>query len=239
MAPAENSKYYNIRDSGKNLELDTPYGKKTLYGDFGFDANDNYRIEIPLSDLKPEDPLYAPAMAAAKKASSAKKENVASAEDKEVAQALEAEPPENENSPDDNLKNSGIFDDKAPTKSPVAKPENRSLASVPPKVIVEYDDSDRLVLEANRLYNRRKFFEATSVIDELLRRNPEYPRAWVMKGSLMHVQGHRDLAQKAWEKAIELDPSNREVKSFLQAYAKSNPVKQAANGAIKTQDKTP
>jgi tetratricopeptide (TPR) repeat protein len=105
-------------------------------------------------------------------------------------------------------------------RSPAAtkKPEEefeKAKPTVPPRVIVEYDYSDRLILEANRLYNRRKFYEASLTVEELLSKHPDLPRAWVMKGSLMYVQGQRDLAKTAWQKALELDPENREVQNFL------------------------
>jgi len=83
---------------------------------------------------------------------------------------------------------------------------------------LEFDYSDRLVVEANHLYNKRKYFEASQVVEELIRMRPKYTRAWVMKGSLMYKQGHKDLAKKAWEQALTLEPENKEVQGLLERY---------------------
>lgn len=85
-----------------------------------------------------------------------------------------------------------------------------------PRVII--DDADSLVVDANRLFNRRRYYEALTVVDQLLRKRPEYTRGWLMKGSLLLVQGHKDLAMKAWRKAQELEPANPEIQSVLSRY---------------------
>ncbi len=85
-----------------------------------------------------------------------------------------------------------------------------------PTVLI--DDADSLVVDANRLFNRRRFYEALTVVDQLLRKRPEFTRGWLMKGSLLLVQGHKDLAMKAWKKAQELEPANPEVQSVLSRY---------------------
>lgn len=103
----------------------------------------------------------------------------------------------------------------ASEKNETPNPNPPAAPVTPPRVVVEYDNSDRLILEANRLYNRGKYYEAALTVEELLVKRPELPRAWVMKGSLMYVQGQRDLAKNAWQKALELDPENKEVQNFL------------------------
>jgi|GEM_PF-3215104 len=82
----------------------------------------------------------------------------------------------------------------------------------------EYDSTDRLILEANHLYNRGKFYEASVYVEELIRKNPGFVRAWVMKGSLLYVQGYSDLAKKAWAQAAQLDPADPQVKDILKRY---------------------
>ncbi|MBI4404429.1 MAG: hypothetical protein HY537_09725 [Deltaproteobacteria bacterium] len=168
---------YQVRESGNAIELETPYGNKTLYGNFLPEGTQDYRIEIPIDELKSAlpQPITTPAPAILLPAAESKKEIV------------------------------------------IVNPETPK-PTLPPKVVVEYDDSDRFVIEANRLYNRGKFYEATLQVEELLRRKPEYTRAWIMKGSLMHVQGHKDLAKTAWATALKLDPSNKEIKGLLEKY---------------------
>jgi len=93
---------------------------------------------------------------------------------------------------------------------------NQPGAPAAPAVVI--DDADSMVVEANRLFNRRRFYEALTVVDQMLRKRPEFIRGWLMKGSLFLVQGHKDLAMKAWKKAQELDPANPEVQSVLSRY---------------------
>lgn len=81
-----------------------------------------------------------------------------------------------------------------------------------------YDDTDRLLLDANHLYNQGRFYDATLVVETLLKRNPKLQRAWLMKGSLMYVQGQKDLAKKAWEQAVALAPGDESVKGILERY---------------------
>jgi tetratricopeptide (TPR) repeat protein len=76
-------------------------------------------------------------------------------------------------------------------------------------------DDGSLIAEANRLYNRGDFNHALQYVDELSRRSPKNIRAWIMKGSLMHVLGHNDLARQSWEKALALDPSNTQIENIL------------------------
>lgn len=108
-------------------------------------------------------------------------------------------------------------------KTDEAKPpesaESAAKSLVPPNqtpvAVPIYDDTDRLILEANRLYNRGKYYAASLTVEDLISKRPDYARAWVMKGSLMYVQGQKDLAKAAWQKAIELDPKNEQVKAYL------------------------
>lgn len=107
----------------------------------------------------------------------------------------------------------------APALFPAPSPAlGLAPANAPPSTTVIVDDADSLVVDANRLFNRRRFYEALTVVDQLLRKRPAYARGWLMKGSLLLVQGHKDLALKAWTKAKELEPENQEVLSVLEKY---------------------
>lgn len=79
-------------------------------------------------------------------------------------------------------------------------------------------EDNSLVLSANDLYNQGKFREALTFVDEMLRRNEKNTRAWIMRGSLYHALGQKDLAKTAWQSAQQSDPSNQEVKKILENY---------------------
>jgi hypothetical protein len=173
---------YQVVPNGNNLELITPFGKRILFGDRGLRESRGYRIEIPLSELRPPEPPKVPP-----------EREVASTPREDAGKNLDGAPK----------------DESAQSSKGLALPE-KNQASVP-----LYDDTDRLILEANRLYNRGKFYAASLTVEDLISKRPDYARAWVMKGSLMYVQGQKDLAKTAWKKAIELDPSNEQVKAYL------------------------
>ncbi|HEX7926312.1 MAG TPA: tetratricopeptide repeat protein [bacterium] len=44
---------------------------------------------------------------------------------------------------------------------------------------------------------------------------PEHPQAHTMKGSIYYAMGNYALANDEWEKVLQLDPSNQEVRQFL------------------------
>jgi tetratricopeptide (TPR) repeat protein len=78
-------------------------------------------------------------------------------------------------------------------------------------------DTGSLIAEANRFYNKGDFAKSLRYVDEVVRRDPGSVRGWVMKGSLMHVMGHKDLARQAWQKALELDPKNSQIQNILRS----------------------
>src|SRR5207253_1866924 len=96
--------------------------------------------------------------------------------------------------------------------------ENSDSESADNKPDIDPFDVARLVVEANRFYNQGKYYEAMIHVDELTKKRPEFVRGWIMKGSLLYVQGQKDLAKEAWEKAQEMDPKNSEIKNYLSRY---------------------
>ncbi|MBY0370211.1 tetratricopeptide repeat protein, partial [bacterium] len=170
---------YHVNQLGNNLELVTPYGRRLIFGDFGFNNAREYRLEIPIEQLFPT----------GQKPPVAEKNKPVEDAARAVKEAAEA------------------------AKNAASVPRN--VAQIPEHTIVEYDNTDRLFLEANRLYNRGRYYQATLTVEEILSKRPDMARGWVMKGSLLYVQGQRDLAKTAWEKSLELDPKNAQVKAFL------------------------
>ena len=77
------------------------------------------------------------------------------------------------------------------------------------------ESEEELLLQANYLYGQGKLSESLDFVDEALRRNNKNIRAWIMKGSLMHLRGESDLAKIHWRKAFKLDPSNKQIKKML------------------------
>jgi len=197
---------FSVKESGDNLELVTPWGTKTLVGDIGFKNNGNYRIEIPLEDLRPVFPSKPTPAEAEEKPDEPPKKKLTKKEPK----ASEASEDDDDDSTDE--------PEEPKAKQPNKDRQPQSIPQIASPLTVEYDDTDKLVLEANHFYNQGRYFEATEDVEEILRKKPDYVRGWIMKGSLMYVQNQKDIAKKAWEKAQTLEPENAQVKSLLERY---------------------
>lgn len=156
---------FRVYETGTEIQVVTPYGNKTLSGDYPIEGSSNYRIEVPIADLMPKEKPGRP------------------------------------------------WEQRAP-----ASKEDFGFSPPPYKGVHDYDDTDRLVLEANHLYNQGRYFDATLVVETILKKNPKYVRGWLMKGSLMYVQGQKDLAKKAWDEAVTISPDDTEVRTALERY---------------------
>jgi Flp pilus assembly protein TadD len=51
-------------------------------------------------------------------------------------------------------------------------------------------------------------------VNLVLLTRPEHPQAHTMKGSIYYAMGNYALANDEWEKVLQLDPSNQEVRQF-------------------------
>ena len=53
-------------------------------------------------------------------------------------------------------------------------------------------------------------------LDQMIRQYPTDPKLYEMKGTLLDRLGYRELALKAWDESLELDPANGSLKKFMQ-----------------------
>lgn len=67
-------------------------------------------------------------------------------------------------------------------------------------------------LEAAR---RRKFGEAEKLVENAQRLAPDYYEVYRVQGNIKSMQGHHSLAQTAFEKAVELQPSSAPLRLFF------------------------
>lgn len=190
VARADTPQDYTAKEMGNVLELNTPYGKKTLMFDPSVSPSGDYRLEIPLDSLRP--PGY-------KEAERKKKEEEALKKELE-AKAKENEKPEEEA--------------KLPSKVEVVV----QAPPTPDKQSSPLDRKGEYVTKANHFYNQGKYYEATRVVEQLVKEYPNYLPGWTMYGSLLYVQGRKDLAQEQWKQALKLEPNNDEIKSILERY---------------------
>lgn len=202
---------FKVKEIGEKLEVTSPWGTKIYTASTKLNVMKNYKIEIPIDDLKPAgaeadyrdwidddeflDEDLTPSRAIASEGGSVTVNNIMPVPSTAPGAAGPATPTPSV----------------TPTPTPV--PEKKEAEKEP-----EPDDTARLIVEANRFYNQGKYYEAQVYIEEVLRRKPKYVRAWVMKGSLLYVQGHKDLAQEAWKSVLEFDPENKQVKDLLSRY---------------------
>jgi tetratricopeptide (TPR) repeat protein len=216
---------YRIYEMPERTDLLTPEGvRKEVYGNFGPNGQGSYRVEIPLAALRPtetptpastalplsrsEEPPTAAAMATPAAARAPKNILVAEATPTVTENVLVAEATPTATAT------------ALPTPSPVAcattPAAQRETAALGRRDVELLGDIDPLVVRANRLYNQRRYVEASQFVDEILRRRPDYVRGWLMRGSLHHVLGHRDLAAEAWQKARELAGDDPDIRPALE-----------------------
>ncbi len=188
---------YSVKEVGRNLEVMTPYGKRTFIGDFTLPDSGNYRIEIPIERVRPQGPAWREAASYTPNSTPQEVRVNVKGDDRPGAPTgptiIEREIAKKED-PDD---------------LPRKKQE---------KMLVEYDNTDRLVVEANHLYNKGRYYEALQYVDEVIRKKPNFLRAHMMKGSLLYVLGQKDLAQDSWKKALALDPENKDIQALMERY---------------------
>lgn len=67
-----------------------------------------------------------------------------------------------------------------------------------------------------QLYGKRRFEAALVECDQMIRQFPTDPKLYEMKGTLLDRLGYGELAQRSWNEALELNPSNETLKKFLQ-----------------------
>ena len=68
----------------------------------------------------------------------------------------------------------------------------------------------------NEFYQQKKYEDALVEIDHLLTAYPSSPKLYKMKGTvLVRIQDYT-LAEKAWSRALELDPADRTLQKALE-----------------------
>jgi tetratricopeptide (TPR) repeat protein len=94
-----------------------------------------------------------------------------------------------------------------------------AIASGDPAAVHNFKtDVDALLLQANDSFLASEPKAALGAVEQALDASPNNVRALMMKGSLMHVLGERDMAKKSWQKALALDPANQEIRKVLEKY---------------------
>lgn len=187
---------YRVEEQGNNLILITPEGRRILFGEYNLPTEKAYEFEIPLSELSDEKVIP-----------------------KKVDRAPASVP-----NPSPTPYYDVDWDWEEPDEDPVAlvtptpTPSPTPSPTPTPTPKVEYDATDSLILKANRLFHKGRYYETAMYVEEILRRKPEHMRAWLMKGSVLYKLGQKDLAQKAWQQAVVLDTGKKETQGILERF---------------------
>lgn len=72
-----------------------------------------------------------------------------------------------------------------------------------------------MLSSAIKLYNEAKYKKALFMLEEVLNLNPNCSDAFFYMGNIYHIQGDLGKAVKAFNKVIELDPSNTDASISL------------------------
>lgn len=62
--------------------------------------------------------------------------------------------------------------------------------------------------EANDLFNQKKYVESAAAFADVVKKEPQNPRAWFLLGMSFHMQGKYDQAVLAFEKNLSIIPQN-------------------------------
>jgi len=108
------------------------------------------------------------------------------------------------------------------SKEPPAEPVTQELppqepeANLPRKVdMVSEAKSTSNLIKARRYFFKGQYELALDQILQSIHRNPNNPQAYTMLGSLYYAMNWKALAVKYWEKALELDPDNKELNDLV------------------------
>lgn len=78
-----------------------------------------------------------------------------------------------------------------------------------------FEVNRQLMIEANRLAAAKRFSEALVRVEKVLETDPKNDEAHAARGSLMYLMKDFDGARVAWQRALEINPSNDMVRSSL------------------------
>lgn len=83
--------------------------------------------------------------------------------------------------------------------------------------------------KVNEFYKTRQFEFALIEINQLLSYYPNAARLYKMKGTILLKTGELDLAEKAWMRALELDPKDKGIERGLERLRKRKEVRTTPN----------
>jgi tetratricopeptide (TPR) repeat protein len=78
--------------------------------------------------------------------------------------------------------------------------------------------------QAHEAFERRDFTGAAGVLEQAIALNPDVAQAYVLLGKIEYDRQRLKEAKAAWERAIELDPTQTEVAKLLQQVEEELPV---------------
>lgn len=99
-------------------------------------------------------------------------------------------------------------------------PENAAERPDPPPALAEDDplkepQSTAYLLRARTAYFAGDYHRALDEILQAIRIKPDNSQAYIMLGSIYYTMNWRSLALKYWDKALALDPANREIADLV------------------------
>ena len=76
-------------------------------------------------------------------------------------------------------------------------------------------DLATLLMEANHLYQKRKYKQLLSLLNKAEKFYPKVHRFKTMKGSLFYSLGWKDLARQQWNDSLGLEPNQPRVRKYI------------------------
>lgn len=96
------------------------------------------------------------------------------------------------------------------------KPPRRAPEAAGPVDPIAEAESTKSLIRARQAYFNGNYDRALDEILQSLYSNPDNPQAYAMLGSLYYTMNWDNLAVQYWERSLELDPDNTQVRELLQ-----------------------
>jgi len=96
--------------------------------------------------------------------------------------------------------------------TPPAKPETKS----PEQNAKDIAKSGKYIVYAQSFLYEKKYHRALEEVNKAIELDPQSSIGYQLKGSIYYSLNNKAEAKKAWQKALEIDPTVDEVKTYLQ-----------------------
>jgi len=101
------------------------------------------------------------------------------------------------------------------TNPPLPNDPNKNLAENKDYGVYQGMKFETILRRANKLYHKKKFEKAMTLLDAADGQYPENARVKTMKGSLYYLMGWKKFAKQYWSESLKIDPNQKKIRNLL------------------------